>query len=188
METRFVRRYRMEINLSAARLPLATLPLGYEWTRWDADHVERHAHTKYLSFRSEIDARVFPCLGQLDGCDRLMAEIASQETFLPQATWLISCRDDRGLWRDCGTIQGLSRTSALGAVQNIGVVPEHRGRGLGRALLLQSLRGFRDAGLNRVYLEVTSSNHPAVELYRSLGFRLVRTMYKALEAEIVTTA
>lgn len=186
METRFVRRYRMEINLSVARLPLATLPQGYEWTRWDAEHVERHAHTKYLSFRSEIDARVFPCLGQPEGCDRLMAEIASQETFLPDATWLICHREESGLLRDCGTIQGLSRTSALGAVQNIGVIPEHRGRGLGRALLLQSLRGFRSAGLARVYLEVTSSNHPAVELYRSLGFRLMRTMYKAIEAEVAT--
>jgi ribosomal protein S18 acetylase RimI-like enzyme len=36
-----------------------------------------------------------------------------------------------------------------------------------------------------VYLEVTGDNVPAVELYRSIGFTLVRTMYKALEPAIV---
>ena len=45
--------------------------------------------------------------------------------------------------------------------------------------LSRTLHGFRAAGLRRVYLEVTAENTPAVELYRSVGFRVIRTMYKA---------
>ena len=62
------------------------------------------------------------------------------------------------------------------------VVPEHRGQGLGRALMLQSLHGFRKAGMQRVSLEVTADNRPAVALYRSLGFRLTRTLYRPMPA------
>jgi ribosomal protein S18 acetylase RimI-like enzyme len=68
----------------------------------------------------------------------------------------------------------------IGAIQNLGVVPEHRGRGLGRALVHQALIGFRDSGLDRAYLEVTAENQGAVVLYRSLGFRRAKTLYKAV--------
>jgi len=68
-----------------------------------------------------------------------------------------------------------------GAIQNVGVVPEYRGRGLGRALVLQCLAGFQAAGVPRVYLEVTACNLPAVQLYRSIGFCLARTTYRAVE-------
>jgi hypothetical protein len=115
-----------------------------------------------------------------------MQEITRQDSFLPEATWLITY--DRASWNeiaDCGTIQGLAHSGFLGAVQNVGVTPVHRGVGLGRALVLKSLHGFRNAGLERVFLEVTGENATAVELYASIGFTRVRTMYKAIEAEAV---
>ncbi|MGE3314430.1 MAG: GNAT family N-acetyltransferase, partial [Planctomycetaceae bacterium] len=123
-----------------------------------------------------------------NGCQRLMYEISRQDTFLASATWLITQDSDTGRGMlDCGTIQGLAHTANIGAVQNVGVHPEHRGLGLGRALVLKSLEGFRSAGLRRVYLEVTSDNTPAVELYRSVGFEQARTMYKVVEAEPATS-
>jgi ribosomal protein S18 acetylase RimI-like enzyme len=182
----YIRRFRMDIDLVSARLPQPVLPDGYRWLAWDSLLVNRHASVKYYSFRDEIDSRVFPCLGDFSGCKRLMQEIVRQDTFLADATWLITC-DTVGFGEvaDCGTIQGLGHSRSLGAVQNVGVVPQHRGLGLGRALVLKALHGFRSAGLERVYLEVTGENTPAVDLYRSIGFSLVRTMYKALERETV---
>ena len=44
--------------------------------------------------------------------------------------------------------------------------------------MLRSLAGFRDAGMQRVVLEVTAANEPAVQLYRRLGFQLVKTSYR----------
>jgi ribosomal protein S18 acetylase RimI-like enzyme len=41
--------------------------------------------------------------------------------------------------------------------------------------------GFRDAGIRRVYLEVTAQNTGAVRLYQRLGFRLIKTVYKAAD-------
>jgi len=71
--------------------------------------------------------------------------------------------------------------SGLGAIQNLGITPPHRGRGLGRALLLQALHGFRRAGLGRAFLEVTAQNEGAIRLYRRLGFRCRKTLYKAVD-------
>ena len=181
-DERYFRRFRMEIDLKRIDLPECVLPEGYFWNSWRADLLERHAEAKYGSFQSELDSKVFPCLGDSSGCFRLMSEIASQSSFLPETTWLVSYRsdDDRAVY-DIGTIQGIAHTSMVGAIQNVGVVAAHRGMGLGRALVLKSLRGFQQLGIFRVSLEVTAENTPAVKLYRSLGFQIVRTMYRNVE-------
>jgi ribosomal protein S18 acetylase RimI-like enzyme len=71
--------------------------------------------------------------------------------------------------------------TGMGAIQNLGVMTAHRGRGLGKALLVAALHGFRRCGLGRGILEVTAQNESAVRLYRSLGFRCRKTVYKAVE-------
>jgi ribosomal protein S18 acetylase RimI-like enzyme len=63
----------------------------------------------------------------------------------------------------------------------VGVIPEHRGQGLGTVLLFQALRGFKQAGLRRAFLEVTAQNTGAVRLYERLGFKTTKTVYKAAE-------
>jgi RimJ/RimL family protein N-acetyltransferase len=52
----------------------------------------------------------------------------------------------------------------------MGVAAAHRGRGIGRALITAALTHDREQGLNRVELEVYTSNEPAKALYKSLGF------------------
>ena len=179
----YFKRYRMELDLTIASVPLAVLPEGYHWGEWDEEDVERHALVKHRSFRDEVDAEVFSSLGEYYGCLRLMREISQQDGFLGPATWLIVYRGDDGLPCDCGTIQGLSQSESVGSIQNVGVIPEHRGLGLGRALILKSLAGFTLARHKRAALEVTATNRPAVELYRSLGFQVVKTMYRSAPLE-----
>src|SRR5262249_46233079 len=129
------------------------------------------------SFHDEIDAVVFPSLSTRHGCYYLMREIRRKAGFRPEATWLVACAGGY-----CGTVQGVRERSGLGAIQNLGVTPAHRGRGLGTAFLLQPLGGFRRAGLGRAFLEVTAQNDGAVRLYRRLGFRCRKTIYKAVDA------
>ena len=52
----------------------------------------------------------------------------------------------------------------------IGVLPSHRGKGLGRALLLESVRRLRSKEPESVWLTVSTDNAPAFKLYSSLGF------------------
>ncbi len=178
----YFKRFRMEIELAGRGLEMPSLPAGYQLHAWDFDLIEHHAFAKYMSFRSELDANVFPCLGEFDGCSRLMNEIQNKEGFLPGATWLLSYQDEFDFDLEyCGTVQGIRDRTGVGAIQNLGVVPGHRGLGLGRALMAGALCGFQRAGLRRAYLEVTSQNEGAVQLYEDIGFRRVRTVYKAVE-------
>lgn len=52
----------------------------------------------------------------------------------------------------------------------LGVVPEARGRGVGRGLVRRVLRAAREADVTRVLLAVDERNTPARRLYASLGF------------------
>jgi GNAT superfamily N-acetyltransferase len=137
--------------------------------------LEAHAAALFGSFCGEIDAIVFPSLGDRDGCRCLMVEICRKWGFLPGATWLLT--GPSGL---CGTVQGVRERCGVGGIQNLGIVPACRSRGLGRALLLHALHGFARAGLRRAMLEVTAQNDGAIRLYHRLGFRRRKTLYKAV--------
>ena len=182
MSLTYFKRFRMEIDLAGRQFREPRLRPPYSWVAWDESLLEVHAQTKYLSFRTEIDANVFPCLGDESGCHRLMTDISQKEGFLRQATWLIAFEEeDHPLQQYCGTVQGVCDRREVGAIQNLGITPEHRDRGLGSALLTKALLGFQHAGLTRAFLEVTAQNHGAIRLYQRVGFCKVRTVYKAVE-------
>lgn len=65
--------------------------------------------------------------------------------------------------RDRPTVEHIG---ALG----MGVVAEHRGRGVGRRLLESTLAAAMAKGLHRIELEVWASNAAAIRLYESFGF------------------
>ncbi len=177
----YFKRYRMEFDLAQPLPSERALPEGYELVPFSEHLVREHATAKYQSFRQELDANVFPCLGRRDGCLRLMREIVSRAAFVPEATWLLRFHDTEvGRWLPVGTIQGL-QLEGWGAIQNLGVDRNHRDRGLGSILLFQAARGFRIAGMTRMHLEVTTDNTGAVRLYERLGFKRARIVYKAAE-------
>ncbi|MEM6363550.1 MAG: GNAT family N-acetyltransferase [Planctomycetota bacterium] len=154
---------------------------GYRFVPFDEDLIRAHAQAKFQSFRDEMDANVFPCLARRDGCLRLMREITQRASFVPGATWLLEhCDRPHSRSVPVGTIQGLQQDD-WGSIQNLGVSPEHRGRGLGAALLRRAAAGFRSAGMKAMHLEVTTENTSAIRLYERFGFHQAKVVYKACE-------
>src|SRR5207245_10346433 len=105
------------------------VPNGYRLLAWQPELLCGHAEAKYLSFRHEIDADVFECLADLAGCQRLMERISLKDGFLPEAAWLAAYIGG-GEVEYCGTVQGIRATHKYGAIQDVGVTPAHRGRGI----------------------------------------------------------
>lgn len=175
MSLTYYKRFKMDIDLRYIP-PVPRLPDGYFWVPWDEALLDLHAQVHYRSFSSAIDVRLFPSFGDRYACVHLLREIRRKPGFLGAATWLAAC--EAGC---CGTVQGVVERFGYGSIQNVGVVPEHRNRGLGQALVWQSLHGFRDRGLRRAYLEVTADNDGALRLYHRLGFRKMKTLYKAVD-------
>ena len=172
----YVHRLRMEAPLRS--LPTPVIPAGYDLVPWDEDLVEPHAEIKWLAFRDTVDAAIFPNLGRFDGCFQLMGAIARHAGFVPGATWLARGHDGY-----CGCIQGVRGGRRIGMVQNLAVLAECRGQGVGRALLEAALHGFRDAGLVLAQLEVSARNGAAVQLYQSAGFLVRKSFYRETRAE-----
>ena len=190
----YLKRHRMQIDLRQVNLDLPDSPSVHSdpkkehrdqntfgeivYLPWGDKLITLHSLAKWESFRFEIDASVFPCLGDREGCKQLMRDLSQRANFVPEATWLAMGQQSGGLETPAGTIQGLRLDGKLGAIQNIGVVPAFRGRGIGQSLLRLALQGFRDSGCNEVQLEVTVHNLGAIRLYESVGFRYANTVFK----------
>jgi len=78
-------------------------------------------------------------------------------------------------WEESGGLCGLTigqreGTTSMWYIGTVGVLPEWRGRGVARRLLVATLDMMRAKGGTRVRLGVIDGNTPAQALYRSLGF------------------
>lgn len=183
MSLAYFKRYRMEIRLDQYSGD-CRLPSGYQLIPWAPRLLFDHADVKFESFKDEIDSHIFPCLGDPEGCRNLMREIAGRKDFVPAATWLVGPVDSlHNLKQPVGTIQGLRASHREGAIQNIGVHPDFRGKGLGTLLIDAALKGFRLVGCRSVHLEVTVQNSAAIRLYERLGFRRVETLFKIADVQ-----
>ena len=70
----------------------------------------------------------------------------------------------------------VARRAREGWIGGMGVTSEHRRRGLARAMLTSALVATREAGVDRLRLEVLEQNEPARSLYAELGFAHVRDL------------
>ncbi len=82
----------------------------------------------------------------------------------------IMCRIEVGL----GDI-GFTGLRKKGHVVSVAVIPEHRKKGVGEALVSSAMESMKTYGAKQCYLEVRVSNDPAVNLYKKLGFEVTRT-------------
>ncbi|MEM2676261.1 MAG: ribosomal protein S18-alanine N-acetyltransferase [Candidatus Bathyarchaeia archaeon] len=83
----------------------------------------------------------------------------------------IMCRIELGL-----SNFGFSGFIKKGHIVSIAVMPEHRRKGIGYALVSKAMEGMRFYGAKQAFLEVRVSNMPAINLYKKLGFKVVRTI------------
>jgi ribosomal protein S18 acetylase RimI-like enzyme len=84
-----------------------------------------------------------------------------------------------GLLRRLGRLLALQRTIGRVAreewyVSNVAVLPECRGRGIGRRLMEAGEAEAARAGCDRIVLDVETDHLPAIGLYRSLGYDVTR--------------
>lgn len=106
--------------------------------------------------------------------DRWVASLVEDPDFLPEESRVAI--DGQG--NPAGFV-----TVSTGWIDQVGVVPAHRGRGLGAHLVVRSVAAVRRVGEREVWLAVNVDNTHAHELYLRLGFRDrgLRARYAALE-------
>lgn len=64
-----------------------------------------------------------------------------------------------------------------GHIVSIAVLKEYRRKGIGLKLMVESMSAMKDVyNAKEVYLEVRVSNEPAINLYRKLGFQIIKRL------------
>lgn len=88
-----------------------------------------------------------------------------------QIVGYIMCRIETGISEFKRPIFGIAHK---GHIVSVAVLPEYRRKGIGKALINQAMLGMLEYEANEAYLEVRTTNDPAVNLYKKLGFNITR--------------
>lgn len=161
-------RWRMCADLAFWRQE-AALPADYRVTHWQVRHLDAAAEVVYRANRGTLDAILYaPFFGASPAQCRkgLLAILAGRYGPIhPQAT-LCAFRGEELV----GINLVINDGDRLSSIVEISVDPAHQGKGIGRALMIHSMRTLRDEHIDRVELAVTKENRRAHRLYQSLGF------------------
>jgi mycothiol synthase len=160
-----------------APLPRAIVPPGVELRHFRVGTDEE----AWL----DLNRRAFAHLPDQGGWQRSDLEMRTREPWFSPEGFLMAWRMDRLIgfhWTKVHGDQtlvesataagapGEHRHPAIGEVYVVGVDPQERGTGLGRALTLAGLHHLRSRDLSQAMLYVDASNLPAIRLYEGLGF------------------
>ncbi len=83
----------------------------------------------------------------------------------------IMCRIETGM-----SNFGLSGIIKKGHVVSVAVLPNHRRKGIGEALITKALEAMRGYGAKQCYLEVRVTNEEAIGLYKKMEYDVTRTI------------
>jgi ribosomal-protein-alanine N-acetyltransferase len=84
----------------------------------------------------------------------------------------IMCRIEVGL-----SNFGLGGLVKKGHIVSIAVLPEHRRKGIGEAIIEKAMEKMHtDYNAKQCFLEVRVTNEPAIGMYKKLGFEITRTI------------
>jgi ribosomal protein S18 acetylase RimI-like enzyme len=150
----------MELDLSALS-ERVKLPDGMRVQPWSEAHAPALAEVVFLAYQQTDEPRWSRELRARETC-AFMAQIKPADR---RWSWVLVRASEA-----VGMVHGaVPKGGRQGYVDNVCVHPALE-RGGGRALLLTSAWSFRRDGLQRMRLDVTSSNTRAIRLYESIGF------------------
>ena len=141
-------------------------------------HRDEISELVFVGNDGHVDQDVFPdFFGTPENCKRLLENIENNNygEYKESSSWIL---------RQGGVAIGACfmtiRNGDTGYIPDIVIEPAFRRKGLGKAILIHSLKRQAESeqGLAQTNLDVTNSN-TAYQLYESLGFQTVReyTMY-----------
>ncbi len=133
----------------------------------------------------EVNNAAFHWHGEQGGWDLATLLQRESEQWFDAAGFLLHERDSR-LAGFCWTklhqpdplVGGVGGVDGVdGEIYVIAVHPDFHGMGLGRALTIAGLQHLHSAGASRAMLYVDATNHSAVKLYETTGFRTTHTRH-----------
>lgn len=164
----------------------------------NSNHIRSLDMTRDLNAVADLIEMCFPIHKDRDGQTylRQMRKTARDMHYL---RWLSSMADLSGdrvagfVWEEDGRILGnislvpfKENRHTIHMIANVAVLPEHRRKGIARALTARAMAFLRRKHEPRVWLQVRDDATGARELYRSVGFadRLKRTSWRVRPLDV----
>ena len=174
----------MEMELDAEaeeRLkPATALPANLELRAWRESDFPAAGRLISIAYQGHLDSRINDQYQTTAGSLRFLHNIVRFPgcgIFDAQSSRVLV--DPQNAQSGQEEIAGMLLCSRVGEdtahVTQICVAPAYRRQGLGSVLMYESVRLLRQARFAALTLTVTAENDPAIELYRSLGFRTRHT-------------
>lgn len=164
----------MRIDLMAAALDEGRIRRPIYTEKWSDHYQDAAAHLIAAAYSGHVDGRINDQYRSAAGARRFLYNIVQYPgcgSFYRPASYAAF---DAPTGRLCGISLASIVAPECGHITQICVSPSVRGTGVGHALLRQSLTTLRDMGCRSASLTVTAANSGAVDLYKRVGFRIVR--------------
>jgi len=150
-------------------------PDNISWLTYDKSN---HSLFKQLITQTLEDSLDSPELKKLRKLEDLISSLKTTDRFEPSYWRLLKCKDssksNKKNQQDepAGTLL-LAPTPQRDAIEIIylGVVPQMRGKGLGKALLNEAVNLAKQTGVKSVLVSIDCRNNPARKLYEKFGFK-----------------
>ncbi len=140
------------------------------------DEIIRNGHTENLSLRlADIEdlEQLIDLNIDIFGGTRKNAESMSRSSLTAKnkQVFLAVLRDDHEQEVTVGICAVAFNQDVY--LYSLGIIPSYRGKGLGKAMLLKAIDRLRKRYVRRICLEVDSTNIPALNLYQSIGMKII---------------
>ncbi|HVP42751.1 MAG TPA: GNAT family N-acetyltransferase [Terriglobales bacterium] len=151
-----------------------TLPPDIELRKWSEADFQGAASVITAAYRGHVDAEINDQYRSVSGSMRFLNNIVR----FPGCGVFDGESSFVAISRRTHTVVGIILCSRVkedvGHVTQVCVLPEHRGRQIGESLMAATTAELRRRHFSSLSLTVTEANHRAVELYKRLGFDVIR--------------
>ncbi|NHJ47284.1 MAG: GNAT family N-acetyltransferase [Asgard group archaeon] len=159
-------RVKMVYDLIENEIPEHSLHPEYKLDYFTLDKLDEELQVVVDANVSTLDGEIFRQFSDLDSLKELFSR-GRMDTD--------RCRPDSPIVIKDGKIVGVNiianNTETAAYVWIIALLPEHRGKGIGKYLMLKSHDNCKNAGKNQMVLDVTLGNKVAHGLYQKLGYK-----------------
>ena len=147
------------------------LPEDYKIVKWDEKYSEDIINIINTSFKETSDALFDPRFLSSEGSRDILTKIVTgiYGKFLPDCTSVLLYKD-----KPVGICFANITAGRIANVPIIGMGKEHCSKGLGEAMLYNTVKSLTDkhlSMLSEVNASTETDNYPALKMYRRLGFK-----------------
>ena len=159
-------RVKMVYDLKENQIPEYNLAEDYQLSNFTIDKLDEELQVVVDTFKNTIDREIFQQFSNLD---------VLRDFFYRSNMDSDRLRIDSPIILKNGKIVGVNIVINLSDTDSyiwiIALLPDHRGKGLGKYLMLKSHENCKQAKVDKMVLDVTIANTAAFTLYTNLGYK-----------------